>query len=84
MAGNPLRRAVGVVLLLPDRHRLLETIDGETRGGKRFGAMRSRRRHHDRDLSQSQHAMAVHSHEDSDELRGQIRQGVKELEGAVA
>ena len=31
-----------------------------------------------------QHAMAVHSHEDSDELRGQIRQGVKELEGAVA
>jgi predicted small metal-binding protein len=30
-----------------------------------------------------QHAVAVHSHEDSAELRDQIRGGVKELEGAV-
>jgi predicted small metal-binding protein len=30
-----------------------------------------------------QHAVAVHSHEDSDELRDNIRKGVKELEGAV-
>ena len=30
-----------------------------------------------------QHAVAVHSHEDSPELRSQIRQGIKETEAAV-
>ncbi len=30
-----------------------------------------------------QHAVAVHSHEDSSELRDGIRQGIKDLEGAV-
>lgn len=30
-----------------------------------------------------QHAVAVHSHEDNQELRDGIRQGVKDLEGAV-
>ena len=30
-----------------------------------------------------QHAVAVHSHEDSPELRDSIRQGIKDLEGAV-
>ena len=30
-----------------------------------------------------QHAIAVHSHEDSSELRDGIRQGIRELEGAV-
>ena len=29
------------------------------------------------------HAVAVHSHEDSSELRDGIRQGIKDLEGAV-
>lgn len=32
----------------------------------------------------AQHAMAVHSHEDTPELRDMVRQGVKEIEGAVA
>ncbi len=31
-----------------------------------------------------QHAIAVHSHEDTPELRDMVRQGVKELEGTVA
>ncbi len=31
-----------------------------------------------------QHAMAVHSHEDTPELRDMVRQGVKDMEGAVA
>jgi predicted small metal-binding protein len=31
-----------------------------------------------------QHAVAVHEHEDSPELRAMIRQGVKDMEGAVA
>ncbi len=31
-----------------------------------------------------QHAVAVHSHEDTSELRDMVRQGVKEMEGAVA
>lgn len=31
-----------------------------------------------------QHAVAVHGHEDSSELRDGIRKGVKDLEGAVA
>ncbi len=30
-----------------------------------------------------QHAISVHSHEDSQELRDMVRQGVKEMEGAV-
>jgi predicted small metal-binding protein len=30
-----------------------------------------------------QHAVAVHSHEDTAELRDMVRQGIKELEGAV-
>lgn len=30
-----------------------------------------------------QHAIAVHSHEDNQELRDMVRQGVKEMEGAV-
>lgn len=30
-----------------------------------------------------QHAVAVHSHEDSDELRSMIRQGLKETDAAV-
>jgi predicted small metal-binding protein len=30
-----------------------------------------------------QHATAVHSHEDSSELRDEIRKGVRDLEGAV-
>ncbi len=30
-----------------------------------------------------QHAIAVHSHEDSQELRDMVSQGVKEIEGAV-
>jgi predicted small metal-binding protein len=30
-----------------------------------------------------QHAAAVHSHEDSPELRDEIRRGVRDLEGAV-
>jgi predicted small metal-binding protein len=31
-----------------------------------------------------QHAVAVHSHEDTTELRDMVRQGVKDMEGAVA
>lgn len=31
-----------------------------------------------------QHAMAVHSHEDTSELRDMVRQGIKDMEGAVA
>lgn len=31
-----------------------------------------------------QHAVAVHSHEDTPELRDMVRQGVKDMEGAVA
>ena len=31
-----------------------------------------------------QHAMAVHSHEDTPELRDMVRQGVKDMVGAVA
>ena len=30
-----------------------------------------------------QHAVAVHSHEDTQELRDSIREGLKETEGAV-
>jgi len=30
-----------------------------------------------------QHAVAVHSHEDTAELRDMVRQGIKELEAAV-
>lgn len=30
-----------------------------------------------------QHAMAVHSHDDSPELRDGIRQGIRDLEGVV-
>lgn len=30
-----------------------------------------------------QHAVAVHSHEDTPELRDMVRQGAKDLEGAV-
>jgi hypothetical protein len=30
-----------------------------------------------------QHAVAVHSHEDTPELRDGIRSGIKDLEGAV-
>ena len=30
-----------------------------------------------------QHAVAVHSHQDNDELRDGIRSGMKDLEGAV-
>lgn len=32
----------------------------------------------------TQHAIAVHQHEDSPELRDGIRQGLKDLAGAVA
>jgi predicted small metal-binding protein len=31
-----------------------------------------------------QHAVAVHSHEDTPELRDMVRQGMKDMEGAVA
>lgn len=31
-----------------------------------------------------QHAVAVHSHEDTPELRDMVRQGAKDMEGAVA
>jgi predicted small metal-binding protein len=31
-----------------------------------------------------QHAVAVHSHEDTPELREMVRQGIKDMEGAVA
>ncbi len=31
-----------------------------------------------------QHAVAVHSHEDTPELRDMVRQGLKDMEGAVA
>lgn len=30
-----------------------------------------------------QHAMAVHSHEDTDELRSMIRQGIKDTDAAA-
>ena len=30
-----------------------------------------------------QHAVAVHSHEDTPELRDMVRQGIKDTEGAV-
>jgi predicted small metal-binding protein len=31
-----------------------------------------------------QHAVSVHSHEDSAELREMVRQGIRDLEGAAA
>lgn len=31
-----------------------------------------------------QHAVSVHSHEDTPELREMVRQGIKDMEGAVA
>lgn len=31
----------------------------------------------------AQHAVAVHGHEDNDELRDMIRPAIKELEGAI-
>ena len=31
-----------------------------------------------------QHAVSVHSHEDTPELRDMVREGVKDMEGAVA
>jgi len=31
-----------------------------------------------------QHAMAVHSHEDTPELRDMVRQGIKDMEGVIA
>lgn len=31
-----------------------------------------------------QHAVAVHSHEDTPELRDQVRQGIRDMEGVVA
>ena len=31
-----------------------------------------------------QHARAVHSHEDTPELRDMVRQGIKDIEGAIA
>lgn len=30
------------------------------------------------------HAVSVHSHEDTPELRSMVRQGIKDMEGAVA
>lgn len=31
-----------------------------------------------------QHAVSVHSHEDTSELRAMVRQGIRDMEGAIA
>jgi predicted small metal-binding protein len=31
-----------------------------------------------------QHAVSVHSHEDTPELRAMVRQGIRDMEGAIA
>ncbi len=52
-------RAVGVELLLPDRHLRLERVDRETAGGERLGAMRRRDRHRDTRLADLERAEPV-------------------------
>src|SRR5438093_2119369 len=51
--------AVGVVLLLPDRHDLLETFDDERAGGERLVSVPGRNRDDDADLSDIEEADPV-------------------------
>ena len=53
------RRAVGVQLLLPDRHLRLERVDREAAGGERLGAVRRRDRHRDARLADLERAEAM-------------------------
>src|SRR5216684_6703196 len=58
--------AVLEVLLLPDRHRLLQGVDGEAAGLESLGAMGRRHRDHDARLADLQAADAVHERDPRD------------------
>src|SRR5579862_308861 len=59
----PLRRPVRPILFLPNRHQLLEPIDGMAASIKRLSAMRATDRHGDTNLANVQMAEAVHHHD---------------------
>src|ERR1043166_1770856 len=51
---------VGIELFLPDRHPVLDLVDGPAARGKRFRAMRGARDAIDRDVADLEQADAVH------------------------
>ena len=63
---HPFRAAVGPVLSLPNRHELLQAIDGVPAGVKGFIAVRATDGDGDADLAQAHVSEAMHHHHIAD------------------